>query len=779
VKKELEFHAGALPAHANPDDEADRLPINYLHLIVRYKWRLLCGLAGGLVLGHFLYLKAGPEFEAHAEILVQRKYSPPIREEEKMLSEGSLPSEHIKLILSPMIASEAVEQGHLDVLPTFQGEPDMSEVILDKLKVKRVAGQDRSHSNVFDIRYTSKRSDDATKVLSAVIVAYEDYLKKNSSEQSREVQLLAKNATKNMLDRLHEKEIEYREFLQGVPEEFRSALGDKASPNQTQTHVAPQDVIQSLGEERNRNRIKVADLRSRQQAVQRAIAAGDSRDVLEHQVRRFLNTTDGRSSDSSNKANELSIYQSQLLPLLLKEKELAREFGRNWPALESVRRSIDTVVQTYRKLGIQLPEGVDANVTGNTVKPVEIDFVALYLAEVKQQLDELQIKDEELGNLIAAERDHSKDFAGYQAKDQHLRVELNKLQDLWSHQVNREGSVAVEKDSNGYRLTRLAPVKHALVVKRMIKFYAGGAAVCLFLVAITGVLQELKDLRLKTVRDVRMTLRQPVLGSVCEFVIPADNAGPASGVPHPALRYLHAPSSVEAENYRTIRTSLLVTAESRGAKVIMVSSAEPGDGKTTLISNLAVALAQSGKRVLLIDADLRRPTLNRMFRIPQGKGLTDVLSGELDLLSAVRPSVVERLSLLTAGTAPANPAEILSSSRLHWVLDEAREEFDFVFLDAPPMLAVSDPCVLARDTDGILIVVRLNKNTRTALARVRELLNDQNIPVLGAVVNGVPLKGGHEYGYTYYGEYLATPAQPTETTVTVATPLLIPENLHA
>ena len=271
MKRELEFHAGALPGHTNPDDEAERLPLNYLQLIIRYKWRLVCGLIVGLVLGHLLYLKSGPEFEAFAEILVQRKYTPPLREEEKMLGGGSVPSEHIKLILSPLIASEAVKQGHLEELKTFRGEPDMTEVVLDSLKVKRVAGQDRSHSTVFDIRYTSKKAEDASKVVGSVISAYEDYLKSDSNKQSSEVQQLARNATRAMLERLDQKNGEYSEFLKSVPEEFRAALGAKTQPTQIQTNVAPQDVIHSLGEEKNRNRIKMADLRSRQQSVEQAV----------------------------------------------------------------------------------------------------------------------------------------------------------------------------------------------------------------------------------------------------------------------------------------------------------------------------------------------------------------------------------------------------------------------------------------------------------------------------------------------------------------------------
>ena len=760
MKRELEFHAGALPGHTNPDDEAERLPLNYLVLIVRYKWRLLAGLAFGIVLGHLLYLQAGPEYEAVAEILVKPKFAPPIREDQKMIHASSLPSEHIKLIQSPKIASEAAVTGHLEELPTFRGETDLAEAILDGLKVKRLAGSDRTQLNIFDLRYTSKKSDDASKVLKAVIEAYGQFLSSDSNSQSQEVQHLAKAAVQSAELRLNQKEADYNQFIQKVPAEFRSALGAAAQPIQTQTNVAPQDVISRLGDEKNRNRIEMAELRTRKQAVEEALATGQKRESIEHQVRRFMNSTDGRSGERQGKSTEIGIYQSQLIPLLNREKDLETNYGRDFPELVAVRRNIETTIQTYRKLGIQLPEGIHARTDLETADTNDIDIVSIYLADVKQQLAERQIKEDELDQLLADERNKAKEFAEYQFREQELRGDLTSLKELKSKMVENEAKVSIEKDTNGYQMSVLSPVKYALVIKRMLKFYSAGAAACLFLVALTCILQELADLTIKTVRDVRDIMHQPVLGSVCHFTIPTDRAGPTSGIPHPALRYLHAPSSVEAETFRSIRASLLVVTGNLDAKVVMVSSPEPGDGKTTLVSNLAVALAQSGKRVLLIDGDLRRPSTHRILRMTQGPGLSEVLSGAADFHSVVRTTSIERLSVITTGTPPSNPAETLSLPEMQDVLDQAREEFDFVFLDAPPLLAVSDPCVMARHTDGILLVTRLNKNTRSALIRVRQLLNDQEIPLIGAVVNGVPSTGGHEYGYTYYGEYAKPASHP-------------------
>jgi len=750
---DFEFHADALPGHVNPDDEADRLPINYTQLALRYKWLLLAGLLCGAVLGHLAYLKAGPEYEAVAQILVSRKYTPPVRESERMMQETGKPSEHIPLIVSPMIAERAITIGKLKELPTFRGSTDVVEDILDGLKVKRTAGQDRSHFSVLEIRYASRIPADAKKVVESVIAAYDQYLVEQSREHSSEVLALAQKTTVDLQVKIQQKQDEYHEFLQTVPEEFRSALGQSNTATLS-TNVAPEDVIRTLGEERNRNQIRLTELTSRRRSIEDALAAGEPRETIEHEVRRFM-ALDGRAN-SESRATEISIYQSQLLPLLLRERELARTFGKDYPDLVTVRDSIQKTVETFRKLGIDLPEGVDApalRATGN------LDYIAMYLDSLRRQCHELQLKEKELDDLIRQEGLRARDFAEYRASDQSLRAELTQLQLLWQKRLDREGEVAIEKDTTGYTLKTLAPVKDALVLKRLIKFYAGGSVFCALLVAVACLLRELKDLTVKDARDVRTTLRTPVLGSVVAFEAPADIDRTRV---HPALRYLLAPHSIEAENFRAIRTSLLVTLEQHEARLVLFSSPEPGDGKTTLVSNLAMALAQVGKRVLLVDADMRRPRVHELFRVSPDIGLADVLAGELDALNAVRETSLPGLSLMTAGHLPDSPAELLSTPRLATALRELRDEYDIVLLDAPPLLAVSDPCILARHVDGMILVTRLNKNARSAVIRARELIRDHGIRLLGAVANGTPVAPNR--GYAEYGEYLgkdrSRPAQP-------------------
>jgi capsular exopolysaccharide synthesis family protein len=247
------------------------------------------------------------------------------------------------------------------------------------------------------------------------------------------------------------------------------------------------------------------------------------------------------------------------------------------------------------------------------------------------------------------------------------------------------------------------------------------------------------------VEQIRALLPIPILGNVPQFATINALADSDSSL-QPGLCYYYRPGSVEAESYRAVRTALFVSGDSH---VIQVTSPEPGDGKTTLISNLALAIAQSGKNVLLIDADLRRPTIHQFFGVSQELGLSDVLNGDVDVVTAARPTLIPGLSLVTAGTEPQNPAELLASPSFEQLVAATRKEYDYVLIDSPPLLAVSDPCIVAKHADGLVLVIHTDKNTRATARQAHELLEAHGAHVLGVVANGVAPSSTDSYGYGY------------------------------
>jgi succinoglycan biosynthesis transport protein ExoP len=215
------------------------------------------------------------------------------------------------------------------------------------------------------------------------------------------------------------------------------------------------------------------------------------------------------------------------------------------------------------------------------------------------------------------------------------------------------------------------------------------------------------------------------------------------------------PQSRMAEAYRALRTSLLLTSAGTPPKTILVTSALPQEGKTTTSINCAVVLAQKGSRVLLIDADLRRPGVHKTLGMGPCTGLSNLLTGSATLQQAVvRSNILPSLFILPAGTPPPNPAELLASSNMNDLLAEMRADYDHIVIDTPPTLSVTDAVIMATRADTVVLVIRSGQTTRQALQRSRDLLAQVNARMAGVLLNAADLDSAdYRYHYEYQGKY--------------------------
>ena len=215
------------------------------------------------------------------------------------------------------------------------------------------------------------------------------------------------------------------------------------------------------------------------------------------------------------------------------------------------------------------------------------------------------------------------------------------------------------------------------------------------------------------------------------------------------------PKSPISEQFRTIRTNINFMAIDKPIKTLAMTSANVSEGKSTVTDNVAVVWAQTGQRVLLIDADLRRPTLHTTFNKSNQEGLTTILTSgtnSIDLRQIVQPSGVENLDILTSGPVPPNPAELLNSQRMKTLIESVKSVYDMVIVDVPPMLEVTDTQVLSHYLDAIVLVVKQGQTQKLAVKRAVELLNLAHANLLGYVMNDVNTDGDAGYGYGYgYG----------------------------
>lgn len=208
------------------------------------------------------------------------------------------------------------------------------------------------------------------------------------------------------------------------------------------------------------------------------------------------------------------------------------------------------------------------------------------------------------------------------------------------------------------------------------------------------------------------------------------------------------PRNPIVEQYRTIRSNIQFSNIDDNIKTIAFTSSMPGEGKSTTASNLATVYAQQGLKVLLVDADLRKPTAHYTFRLENHLGLTNILTKQATLLQAIQETEVPNLNLLTSGPVPPNPAELLSSSYVEELIQLMKENFDMVIFDTPPVLAVTDAQILSHKVDGTILVVSSNKTDKNASIKAKERLVKSNVKLLGVILNNLKSKENYYYYYS-------------------------------
>lgn len=205
-----------------------------------------------------------------------------------------------------------------------------------------------------------------------------------------------------------------------------------------------------------------------------------------------------------------------------------------------------------------------------------------------------------------------------------------------------------------------------------------------------------------------------------------------------------------SEAYRTLRTNIQFSSFDKKVQTIVVTSSGPGEGKSTTAANLAVVMAQSGSSTIIIDCDQRKPRLHKVFGLSNTEGLSNLLAGEVQYEKAIQESGVENLNVLTSGIKPPNPSELLGSVKMQQFINSLKGIYDYIILDTPPILMVTDAQILSRYSDGCLFVISSGEAEKEAVIKGKELLEKVNSKILGVVLNKVQVTGKGYYGYYYY-----------------------------
>lgn len=413
-------------------------------------------------------------------------------------------------------------------------------------------------------------------------------------------------------------------------------------------------------------------------------------------------------------------------------RQMAERFGPEWP--DRVRLELETG-QAAARLELETER-----ILRQVRQAAEADRNAAR-AEVRALGRRVSERKAEVQNAKA----EAVEYASLQDEIEAKRKFLNEL-------VGRQSETAVSDRLRGTRTSNVRVVDPARSPEAPIrprKAFSLLLATVLGLLAGIGaaVLVEYLDYTVKDDAQIERLTRLPVLGRITLFRSlqpPAPGAVPDSR--DIDLGSHLDPRSGFAESFKNLRTSILMSSPDRAPRRIVVTSAEPGDGKSTVSTNLAIALAHDGRRVLLVDADLRRPRLHRVMRVENVAGLSSILTGNAEIDECVHSTDIDNLRFLSSGPIPPTPSELIGSPSLDALLDRLSESYDHVILDSAPALLVADTVILAARADATMTVVRIGKTSRESLTLAVRRLQRARANVVGTVLNAVADEPGYYYG---------------------------------
>lgn len=732
------------PQDENPDGNPGG--VDLMQVAMRRKGLIALGIFLGLCLGLLYYAQATPIFESVALLSIESQ-APPMTSEFGGSYLLQTPAEdHAIRIRTPRIILNALEfsDGKLYDLESLVGQDNPVETVYEGLTVAPV----KDGSEVLQLQYRGTNSSDCQLILEQVIYAYENYLEAGQATIADEMKEWIEKAKDEIQEKLRVANEDYGKFRDAHPNLF--LLGDDGGRTLEQQKLI--DLEQKISEQESQLGNIMASL-----AV---IKRGEETNV---DPRALLALSDPSTSNGSSvdaEYEERVLLQERLrvlgqreiqsdgrvIPLRMQLRDLLQRYGKDHPRVRSLEEQIALAEKALEEdqSGFSSVQVAD-NSKENARERLEI--LKRSLSAHADRLATLLKKDRQTFNAL---RGTVSELAIDISKNQEHLNRISRLDSLFEAMVQKVNDVQLLVTAGGDQkvdANRLQePAQGLRVEPSLAKSLAAGTMLGFLAGFGLGYLVEMFDKTFRSPQEVSKVLQLPMIGHIPEITCEK----PAESVLAEVLVTAHKPKSPLAENFRAIRTALYFSTAGQQNHVIQTTSPVPGDGKSTLTANIAITIAQSNKSVLLIDADFRRPTQHKLFGVPNESGLSTLITGETDLTSAAQPTEVTNLHVMGCGPRPHNPSELLTSPQFADLVEMLREQYDFVLIDTPPVLAVTDPGIVSARVDGVIMCLRIRKNGRPSAVRARKVLHDLDANMLGIVVNGIDHRSG---SYGYYSSY--------------------------
>lgn len=744
--------------HCASDSGDEQIDVRGLLRLLRRRWSWIAfGLLAGIAVAGVYCSQATTLYRSSTEVMVMPKHTSWLATAAGNSADAAntrfaddVLATHMKIISSPRIVRRAIGRLQLANLPSLVGEEDdPADYVIENLEVTRGGAGPAQPARVLNVALTHTSSEECAEILTAIVESYQDYVAEKLQDANPEAAALITRAKDDLAESLRKKAAAYREFREKTPLLWN---GDET----VDVHQIRQVEVETALSE---NRLRYAQVKSRVEIVEQALkeesldkctdlermAMIDNADINRLSLLVAIERGDPASEAfralQPIRAETASTEYDQLLALRLEAKNQQLDLGPNHPKVQEVRQSIEQLeeflAQKTAVLGtVEDKPGIDPE-----------GLMVAYVRLLRHDLSELDRRYQELQVLLTQEQKATKDLVASEFQGESLRRDMVRTQDLYDTVFRRLQEINLVKDYGGYITEILLPVELGEPIwPKGPATLALGGLLGILLGSGTALGLGLSDRTFRTPEDMQRSLRLPLLACNAEWSnksrkawrVPRGNAQPSVD---PTISAFHRTRSREAESLRELRTLLFFGGLLGGHKVVQVTSPTSGDGTTTLVANLAVSMAQAGKRVLIVDADLRESKVHRLFGIDSDVGLSTYLAGDAEFQDVVKSSSCENLSVVPSGPLPSNPSDLLSQPRFDEFVQCVVDAFDFVLLDSPALLAVSDALAVAARIDAVLLHVRVVRNCRPAALRARHMLDELGAEVLGVVARGTPLDG--------------------------------------
>jgi len=716
----------------------DSILREYLRVLIKRKWVVLGTLAAIFGASLIATLRITPIYDAVGSIAINKPdpMLQNLRDSGNYITDYYDPTDldtEVRILHSDLLALQVIKQLNLDQMPEFGGHgvPTSSSLALttdalqpDSAKANALLGAFKGslhvvlepNTRIIDIHYRSPNKELAARVVNTLA---NTYIEQNFKTRFESTMQASDWLSRQLVDLQMKVETSQEKLVKYQKEHQILGIDDK------------QNITTAKLDELNKELTAAESARMEKESVFRLADGGDTESAA---------AVAGSSSvkGSGSSSGLLDKLESTKADLKIQIAQVSTQFGPAYPKLA--------------ELNNQLHE-IEAQIQGE-MKRVGGRLRGDYLAALQRE------------NMLRAALEEQKQ---QENKLNESAIEYSLLKrDFETNRTLYEGLLQKLKEAGvtaGLRSNNIRPVDIARTpgspaepnVPRNLGF-----ALALGLTSGIGLafLLEGVDNTVRTPEQAQSISGLPSLGMIPLGSRTTGEANPtglsvAASKEAVELITLSRPQSQMSEAYRALRTSLLLTSLGAPPKTIIITSALPQEGKTTTSINTATVLAQKGTRVLLIDADLRRPSIHKTLGMGPRAGLSNVLTGGTTLQEAtVRSTLLPNLFILPAGTPPPNPAELLASSQMMDLLAELREQYDHIVVDTPPTLSVTDAVVLSTRADAVVLVIRSGQTTKPALRRSRDILAQVNARVAGVLLNAVDLDSpDYYYYYEYQGKY--------------------------